>query len=212
MRAADRASHKLWFSDQQERESCGNAQWMRVFVGQMPRKIELDESLTTNPVVVPMDAAQLAFEWQLVRADPIASGNGRRNRGRHQGGSTLDPATRAVVRRYEMYNDAAAYDPITNEAPCVDRLREVPDAAEIGDFISANMTAVNVQGDFVTATKAGTDGGNIGGTNCGTVVTLTAIAPAEKTLPAWPGACTGAAPTYSVTVTSHLSARASFNK
>jgi Divergent InlB B-repeat domain len=200
MRAADRASHKLWFSDQQERESCGNAQWMRVFVGQMPRKIELDESLTTNPVVVPMDAAQLAFEWQLVQADPIASGNGRRNRGRHQGGSTLDPATRAVVRRYEMYNYVAAYDPITNEALCVDLLCKVPDAAEIGDFISGNIGGINC-GNACSAALAS-----------GTVVTLTAIAPAGKTFSAWSGACTGAAPTCSVTVTSHLSARASFNK
>jgi hypothetical protein len=95
-------------------ELFGNAQWMRVFVRQFPRTVTLDELLTTNPLVVPMDATQLESDWQLIQADPISGGNGRRNRGRHQGGSTLDPTTRSVVRRYEMYDYAGTYDPVTH--------------------------------------------------------------------------------------------------
>ncbi len=182
----------------------GNAQWMKVFVRQMPRAVTLDELLTTNPLVVPMATTQLEYDWQLVQADPPSGGN-RRQRGRHQGSSTLDPATRSVVRRYEMYEYAGTYDPITHEALCVDPLCAVASAAEIGDFISANMTAVNVQGDFVTISKAGTGGGNVDSTDkriscgskctspyaAGTAVSLAAKANSGSVFAGWTGACTG---------------------
>ena len=80
----------------------GNAQWMKVFVRQLPREVALDELLTDNPLVVPMDATLLETDWQLIQADPPTGGAGGRNRGRHQGGSTLKATTRSVVRRYEM--------------------------------------------------------------------------------------------------------------
>lgn len=185
-------------------ERYGNAQWMKVYVRQMPRQVTLDELLTTNPTVVPMAATQLEYDWQLVQAEPQSGGNGRQ-RGRHQGGSKLEPTTRAVVRRYEMYDYTGAYDPITNEALCVDLICAVPDAAEIGDFVSANMTAVNVQGDFVTVTKGGTGSGNVDSTDkliacgnkctspysAGSAVTLTAKADSNSTFAGWTGACTG---------------------
>lgn len=188
-------------------ELYGNAQWMKVFVRQMPRTVTLDELITTNPLVVPMDATQIETNWQLIQADPVAGGNGRRNRGRHQGGSTLDPTTRAVVRRYEMYDYTGTYDPVTHEALCADLLCKAPSAGEVGDFISAQMAAVNVQGDFITVTKAGTGGGNVDsadkriacGNKCtspyaaGTAVTLTAKANSGSTFAGWSGACTGTA-------------------
>ena len=184
-----------------------NAQWMKVFVRQMPRIVTLDELITTNPLVVPMDATQIETDWQLIQADPVAGGNGRRNRGRHQGGSTLAPTTRAVVRRYEMYDYTGTYDPVTHEALCADLLCKAPSAGEVGDFISAQMAAVNVEGDFITVTKAGTGGGNVDsadkriacGNKCtspyaaGTAVTLTAKANSGSTFAGWSGACTGTA-------------------
>jgi uncharacterized repeat protein (TIGR02543 family) len=104
-----------------------------------------------------------------------------------------------------MYDYTGAYDPITNEALCVDLICAVPDAAEIGDFVSANMTAVNVQGDFVTVTKGGTGSGNVDSTDkqiacgnkctspysAGSAVTLTAKADRNSTFAGWTGACTG---------------------
>jgi Divergent InlB B-repeat domain len=205
-------------------EVYGNAQWMKVFVRQMPRTVTLDELITTNPLVVPMATAQLEFNWKLVQADPLVGG-GRRNRGRHQGSSTLDPTTRAVVRRYEMYAYNGTYDPVTHEALCADVLCNVPGATEIGDFISAQMTAVNVQGDFITAGKVGTGSGNVDssdkriacGSKCsapytaGSVVTLTAKANSGSTFAGWTGACSGTALTCSVTVNGAMTATASFN-
>jgi hypothetical protein len=205
-------------------EVYGNAQWMKVFVRQMARSVTLDELITTNPLVVPMDTTQLETNWQLIQADPLVGG-GRRNRGRHQGGSTLDPTTRAVVRRYEMYAYNGTYDPVTHEALCADVLCNAPGATELGDFISAQMTAVNVQGDFVTVGKAGSGGGNIDSSDkriaCGskctapyvaaTVVTLTAKANSGSTFAGWTGACSGVATTCSVTVNGANTATANFN-
>ncbi len=187
-------------------ERYGNAQWMKVFVRQLPREVTLEELLTDNPIVVPMNAAQLETDWQLVQAEPASGGNGNRNRGRHQGGSTLDPTTRSVVRRYEMYAYTGVSDPVTNEALCADLLCNAPAADEIGDFISAQMTAVNVQGDFITISKSGTGGGDIDSTDkliacgnkctspyaAGTAVTLTTKANSGSTFAGWTGACSGA--------------------
>ena len=202
----------------------GDAQWMKVFVRQMPREVTLDELLTTNPLVVPMDATQLEFGWKLLQADPVAGGNGRRNRGRHQGASTLDPTTRSVVRRYEMYDYVGVYDPLTNEALCADILCKIPTAGEIGDFVSAQMAAVNVQGDFVVVSKAGTGGGNVDssdkrivcGSKCtspytaGALATLTAQANSGSTFAGWTGACTGTA-ACTVTVNGANTVGATFN-
>jgi len=203
----------------------GNAQWMKTFVRQMPRQVTLDELITTNPLVVPMDATQLEFNWQLVQADPTTGDGGRRNRGRHQGGSTLDPATRAVVRRYELYAYNGRYDPVTHEALCADVLCNAPGAGELGDFVSAQMAAVNVQGDFLTVAKAGTGGGNVDsadkriacGNKCtspytaGSAVTVTAKANSGSTFAGWSGACSGTALTCTVSVNGANLATATFN-
>ena len=202
----------------------GNAQWMKVFVRQMPREVTLDELLTDNPLVVPMDATLLESDWQLIQADPPSGGAGGRNRGRHQGGSSLKPTTRSVVHRYEMYAYNGAVDTVTNEALCADILCKVASAGEIGDFISANMTAVNVQGDFINVTKSGTGGGNVDsadkriscGSKCvspysaGTVMTLTAKANSGSTFAGWSGACTGTG-TCTVTVNGAGAVGAVFN-
>jgi len=185
----------------------GNAQWMKVFVRQLPREVALDELLTNNPLVVPMDATLLETDWQLIQADPLSGGAAHRNRGRHQGGNTLKPTTRSVVRRYEMYAYNGLVDPVTNEALCADILCKVASAGEIGDFISANMTAVNVQGDFINITKSGTGSGNVDsadkriacGSQCvspyaaGTAISLTAKANSGSTFAGWTGVCTGTA-------------------
>jgi hypothetical protein len=205
-------------------ELYGNPTWMKVFVRQMPREVTLDELLTINPLVVPMDVAQLEFDWQLVQADPTAGTNAKRNRGRHQGGSTLDATTRSVVRRYETYAYTGVKDPITNEALCADILCKVAGANEVGEFVSAQMAAVNVQGDFITVAKAGTGGGNVDSTDkritcgnkcvapyaAGTATTLTAKANSGSTFIGWTGACTGTG-TCTVTVNGSNTVTATFN-
>ena len=202
----------------------GDAQWMKVFVTQLPREVNLEELLTNNPLVVPMDPAQVEVNWDLAQADPLiggSNGNQKRSRKRYQGG--LDPTTRSVVRRIEVYNYTGVYDPITHEAICADaNVCAAPSVDELGDFVSAQMTAVNVQADTLTITKTGS--GNVDssdkrlscGNKCvspytaGSVVTLTAKPASGSVFTGWTGACIGANPSCAVAVNGHVEANAVF--
>jgi hypothetical protein len=201
-------------------ELYGDAQWMKVFKTQLPREVNLDELLTGN-AIVPQDAAQVETSWTIVQTEPVsANGKQRRQRKRNQG--TLDPTTRAVVRRYELYNFTGTYDPITHEALCADLLCNAPSAGELGEFISAQMTAANVQADSVTVAKTGN--GNVESAeklitcgskcvspyNAGTVVTLTAKPASGSVFTGWTGACAGANTTCTVTVNGHVDVGAVF--
>jgi Divergent InlB B-repeat domain len=201
-------------------ETYGDAQWMKVFKTELQREVGLDELLSDN-AIVPQDPAQLEVAWEIVQAEP-ASANAKRNRSRNQNQGGLSPATRSVVRRYEMYDYSGAYDPITHEALCADLLCNAPQTGELGDFISAQMTAVNVQADSVSVAKVGN--GNVDssdkliscGNKCaasytaGTAVTLTAKAASGSTFSTWTGACGGAAPTCTVTATGNVGVGATF--
>jgi hypothetical protein len=126
-----------------------------------------------------------------------------------------------VVRRIELYNFTGAYDPLTHEAICADLTCGIPSDGEMGDFISAQMTAVNVQADSVTVTKVGN--GTVQsadkviscGNKCtapyigGTAVTLTAKAGSGSTFTGWTGACTGIG-SCTVTVTGAAAVSATF--
>lgn len=204
----------------------GDAQWIKVFVTQLPREVALDELMTVNPLVVPMNAAQTEVNWDILQAQPVGTsgGNGNkqsRGRKRYQGG--LDPTTRSVVRRIELYSFTGTYDPLTHEAICADLTCTAPGTDELGDFISAQMTAVNVQADSVTVTKVGN--GTVDsadkkiscGSKCaspyvgGTLVTLTAKAGSGSVFSGWMGGgCTGVG-TCTVTATGSVAVSATFS-
>ncbi len=64
----------------------------------------------------------------------------------------------AVVRRFELYKFAGQYDPVTNQAICLDGTCTSPAPSEVGDFIGAENGAANLNApDFypVTVTVAG---------------------------------------------------------
>jgi NOL1/NOP2/fmu family ribosome biogenesis protein len=199
----------------------GDAQWMRVFKVELQRPIALNELLADNPAVVPMDPAQLESNWAIVQDEPAAGGNGNRRRKRNQG--NIDPTTRAVVRRIEMYAFTGQYDPITHEALCADGLCNAPAADELGDLVSVQMTGVNVQPDALIVTKTGN--GNVDssdklvscGNKCaqpydaGRVVSLTAKAGSGSTFLGWSGACAGIGNTCSVTVNGAVNVAAAFS-
>lgn len=205
-------------------ELYGDAQWIKIFVRQLPREVNINELVTDNPLVVPMDPAQVEVNWDVIQAEPASNSNGTRRRSRKQGNSTLDPTTRSVVRRYELYTYTGAYDPVTHEALCADLTCTTPAAAELGDFISAQMAAANVQGDFVTVAKSGTGGGNVDSSdkviscgskcsspyNAGTAVTLTAKANSGSTFIGWTGPCTGTG-TCTVSVAGSMTLGAQFD-
>ena len=202
-------------------ELYGDAQWMRIFVVQVPREVTLDELMTDN-TIVPQDLTQLESDWQIVQDEPASGGNGRRKR--HRNAGSIDPTTRTVVRRIELHEFTGAYDPITHEALCADLLCNGPAADEIGQPISAQMSAVLVQPDGLRVTKTGN--GNIDSADrlisCGnkcvspysaaSIVTLTAKAGSGSTFAGWTGACTGTAATCTVSVNGLVNVGASFTQ
>jgi hypothetical protein len=133
----------------------------------------------------------------------------------------LLPTTRSIVRRIELYRYTGAYDPVDHGALCADLTCAAPGADEIGDFISAQMTAVNVQADSVTVTRVGN--GTVQsadkviscGSKCtspyigGTAVTLTAKAASGSTFTGWTGACSGVG-TCTVSATGSVAVSATF--
>ena len=203
----------------------GEPHWMKTYVRQLARQVTLDELITENPLVVPMDAAQIETNWELLQSDPPGEGGRRRGRGLSQKGSTLDATTRTLVRRFETYAYTGPRDALTNEALCADLICSAPSAGELGDFISAQMAAVHVQGDFISVAKAGSGGGLVDsadkriscGNKCvapyiaGSAVTLTAKANSGSSFAGWAGACTGSASTCTVLVNGANTATANFN-
>ena len=183
----------------------GEAHWMKTFVRQLPRVVTLDELLTDNPVTVPMDPASLEINWEVLQAAPPGLADNQRRRGVSTRGSPLLPTTRTIVRRFETYAYTGPRNPITNQVLCADLLCNTPAAGELGDFVSANMAAVEVQGDNITITKAGTGGGQVDSTDqrlacgnkcvspytAGAAVTLNAKANSGSSFAGWGGACTG---------------------
>ena len=182
-------------------ELYGDAQWIRSYVMQLPRALSLEELMADNPNAVPMNLNQLEADYQVIQDEPVSGGNGNRRRKRNSG--NIEPTTRAVVRRIETWSYTGSYDPITHEALCLDLLCTAPDATEIGELLSVQMTAANVQPDSVVVSLVG--GGRVSssdrvidcGGKCagsyaaGTVVTLTAKADSKTTFTGWNGACAG---------------------
>src|SRR5581483_8191291 len=200
----------------------GDAQWIRVFVTQLPFEVTLDQLMADNPAVVPSDPAQLESNYAIIQDEPVAGGNGKRKRKRTQG--NLLPTTRSVVRRIEMWEFTGAYDPVTHEALCADGTCSAPAADEIGNLISTQMTVALVQSDSVTVTKSGTGVGDVSsadkliacGNKCvvpydrGTLVTLTAKAASASTFGGWTGACAGLGATCTVSAAGHVDVGATF--
>jgi hypothetical protein len=200
-------------------ELYGDAQWVKVFKTELQRPVALDELMSDN-AIVPQDAAHAEVEWEVVQTEPASNSNGNRRRKQNQGG--LNFSTRAVVRRYEIYQYTGAYDPITHQALCADLICTTPQAGEVGEFIGAQMAAANVNVPSVTITKSGN--GNVSsadkllscgskcaaGVNAGTLVTLTASPASGNAFTGWSGACNGSNPTCSLTVNEALNVTAAF--
>lgn len=121
----------------------GDAQWVKIYKTELPRAVRLDELTTNNPAVVPLDAAQVETEWKLLQHNPHSPNSGvLKNQGKLGGGSHV------VVRRYEFYKYAGAYDPIDHGAVCGgDGSCNAPLDGELGDYIGAQMAAANLGGD-----------------------------------------------------------------
>ena len=201
----------------------GPATWMKVFKTDMNREVALDELTSDNPIV-PQNLAQIETEWVLVQAaPPPAPGDNRRRRNRQVNSGGVNPGTRSVLRRYETYAYTGAYDPLTHEVVCGgDGTCTAPLAGELGDLITAQMTAANVAVPSLSVTLTGN--GTVSsadkiiacGSKCasnyalGAQVTLTAKAASNWTFTGWTGGCTGAAATCNVTINDVVAVGAQF--
>jgi uncharacterized repeat protein (TIGR02543 family) len=203
-------------------EMFGNAQWVKVFKTELQREVTLEELVSDN-AVVPQDAAQVEVGWEILQASPPSNSNSNGNRNRRQNQGSLQAGTRAVIRRYEIYQYTGAYDPITHEVVCADGLCNAPSDGEVGDYIGAQMAAANVGVPSVTVSKTGN--GTVSsadriiscGSKCaasydaGTSVTLTASPASGSVFAGWGGACNGNQPTCTVNVNEALNVTATFN-
>jgi hypothetical protein len=197
-------------------EVYGDAQWMKVYVTQLTRPAA-PEDLTSDNSIVPQDASKLETAWEILQASPPSNGNQKRNR--HQG--SINPDTRSIIRRFETYKFTGSYDVTTHKAVCADTVCAAPATDELGDFIAAQNTAVNLTPDSLIVAKTG--GGTVSapspkiscGNACaaftlnGTAVTLTAN-PGNNVFTGWTGACSGTQPTCTIPVNGLMQVGASF--
>lgn len=196
----------------------GEAQWMKTYKTENQRQVLLDELVADN-AVVPEDEAHVETAWELLQSD-IADPGGKQKR--HRG--RLGNGNRAVVRRFELYKFAGNYDPVTNQAICLDGTCTAPADSELGDFIGAQNAAGNLNvPDFYPLTITVKGDGQVTDANrlikcsgtcstsvkTGDTVMLTAKG-AKGVFSGWSGACNGVSPTCSVTVSSDSPVTATF--
>ncbi|MEZ5421443.1 MAG: hypothetical protein R2708_29460, partial [Vicinamibacterales bacterium] len=134
-------------------ELYGDAQWIRTFMMELPRELSLEELMADNPDAVPMNLNQLESDYQVIQDEPASGSNGNRRQKRNSG--SIEPTTRAVVRRIETWSFTGNYDPVTHEALCLDLTCNAPDPTEIGELLAVQMTAANVQPDSVVVSLVG---------------------------------------------------------
>jgi hypothetical protein len=192
----------------------------------MPRGVALDELTNDNPAVVPDDAAHLETQWTFIQADPLikfkSSGKSAPSRGRTRNAAPMGKDTRAVIRRYELYDYAGLYDGVFHQAVCAVSNCSAPADGEVGALISAQMTAANVSVPSITVIKVGS--GSVSSSDkrisCGAVctagyatgdvATLTATPTSGAAFTGWSGACSGTSKICSIVVTDHFTVSAAF--
>ena len=200
----------------------GPAQWVKVYKTEQAGKVDLIDLMGDNRAVVPENAAQVEVGWSLLQQDPPALVGNQRRRGKLVNQGNLGNGNHAVVRRYEYYQYAGAYHPVTHEALCADLTCTAPGPGELGDAIGAQNVAANVDVSALMVQVSGSGGvsssDNVfscpskcyGIYSPGSTVTLTAKPNSGNTLTAWGGSCSGNALTCVVLVNAASSATATF--
>jgi List-Bact-rpt repeat protein len=199
----------------------GDAEWVKVYKTEQQGKVDLDQLVGDNHAVVPEAAAQLEVSWSLLQQDPPDGGK-KKQRGKLANQGNLGNGNHAVVRRYEYYKYAGAYDPITHEALCADLTCTAPSPGELGDAIGAQNAAANLNVNALSVTVNG--GGDVSSSdkvfscpnkcygvyNPGSTVTLTAKANSGNAFSGWSGACSGNASTCTVAMNAESAVTATF--
>ena len=203
----------------------GDAMWVKVFETEAAEPADLNHLLTDDPAV-PQEAVETEVEWTILQARPNGGGNDELvNKGKAANGKE------SVTRRYEFYAYTGAYDPENHEAICGgDGSCDVPLDGELGNYIGAQMAAVNLAplappaSVQLSVSKLGGGDGSVSsapaGIDCGvtcsasfaqdSIVTLSEVPALGSFFAGWGGACTGSNPAADVTLSAASSCSATF--
>jgi hypothetical protein len=108
--------------------------WMKVVKTEIEREVELEELISGNAIVPEIE---VETEWEL-----LEGGLNGDKEAMHE--DDLADGSKSVIRRYEFYEYTGAYD--AEHEPLSEFLNDCclePPPGELGDFIAANMVAVN---------------------------------------------------------------------
>ena len=111
-----------------------DAVWVKTYVTEMTRQVDLNE-LISAPVgsqVAPQLPSQVEAEWELLPGDTHLP----------EPDIQIAEADQSILRRYEFYQYTGGYDEV--HLPTSSFTGGIPDPAELGQFIAANMVAVNL--------------------------------------------------------------------
>jgi hypothetical protein len=121
-----------------------DAIWVKVFTTEVGRGVNLEELIGGNQLIKDAKDALPEIEWQLVQKD-----FNNPNSGVVEADKPAGPNAEAVVRRYEFFKYAGAYDAETHEAKVIkDVLLGFNDAHpspdDVGTYLGAQNGAVNL--------------------------------------------------------------------
>jgi hypothetical protein len=88
----------------------GEAKWVKIFVTQLPKAVELDHMVTDDPAV-PQEAAEIEVEWKLLQSKV---GGGPNEEELNE--VAMGDGNEAVLRRYEFYAYTGPIDAESGEA------------------------------------------------------------------------------------------------
>ena len=125
----------------------GDATWVKVFEKESPDPADLNHLVSEDPAV-PESPAEVEMEWALVQTGPGALNELQIDRQ-----ALAD--SQSVTRRYEYYKYTGTYT-VDGDALCIDPNCAIPDPSELGNYIGAEIGAVNLNGVASTTTTTST--------------------------------------------------------
>ncbi len=112
-----------------------DAVWVKTYVTELTRQVDLNELISAPPAnqVAPQLPSQVEAEWELLPGDTKLP----------EPDISLADATQSILRRYEYFQYTGTYDEF--HLPNSLFTGGTPDPQELGQFIAANMVAVNLE-------------------------------------------------------------------
>lgn len=209
----------------------GEPMWVKVFVTKSPNPARL-ERLLSEDSEVPEDETETEMEWKVLQDRPDGAAAEDEVVGDDELVNEVEmgDADKSITRRYEFYEYTGAFDPENHEAMCADGSCDLPLEGELGNYIGAQMVALNLAPIeplppvAIGVSKLGAGTGSIvstpAGIDCGatcsgdfeqdSLVELAATADADSFFGGWSGACSGTDSATSLTASAAATCDATF--